>query len=78
MIELLLDHGADVEGASPDGRTALMIAAMFNRSAIVERLLARGADPQARDAGGATPLSAARMMGAVDTQALLARLGEVR
>lgn len=55
-----------------------MIAAMFNRSAIVERLLARGADPQARDAGGATPLLAARMMGAVDTQALLARLDEVR
>jgi len=60
--------------ASPDGRTALMIAAMFNRSEIVEFLIAQGADPHACDAGGATALAAAAMMGATDTQALLARL----
>lgn len=49
MVRLLLKHGANVEEASPDGRTALMKAAMFNRVAIVEQLLASG--PDARDDG---------------------------
>ena len=41
-------------GRSEGGKTPLMIAAMFNRTEIVEVLLARGADPQARDACGLT------------------------
>ncbi|MNJ56363.1 Ankyrin repeat protein [compost metagenome] len=74
MIELLLAGGADVEGASPDGKTALMIAAMFNRVDIARCLIDHGADPHARDANGATPLAAAALMGAEDTQALLRAL----
>ena len=74
MVRLLLEHGADVEGASPDGKTALMMAAMFNRTEIVEYLIGQGADPHARAGNGATPLEAAAMMGAADTQALLSRL----
>ena len=31
MVQLLLEHGADVEGTTPGGKTALMMAAMFNR-----------------------------------------------
>ncbi|MFP4906000.1 ankyrin repeat domain-containing protein, partial [Paraburkholderia sp. BR14261] len=59
-------------GASPDGRTALMIAAMFNRSDIVDLLLARGANPAAHDAAGNTALDVANAMGAVDAATLLA------
>ena len=44
-----------------------MIAAMFNRSEIVDVLLERGADPQARDAGGLNAGQLAAAMGAVDT-----------
>jgi hypothetical protein len=64
-----------VEGASPDGRTALMIAAMFNRTAIMELLIAHGADPKARDANGVSALDAAGRMGAGDAQARLKELG---
>ncbi|MBV8259862.1 MAG: ankyrin repeat domain-containing protein, partial [Paraburkholderia sp.] len=63
---------ADVEGASPDGRTALMVAAMFNRTDIVDLLLARGANPVARDTAGNTALDVANAMGAVDAAARLA------
>jgi uncharacterized protein len=41
-----------VNGSGHNGRTALMTAAMFNRTEIVERLLAAGADLHARDADG--------------------------
>ncbi len=61
MIEALLSHGADVEGASPDGRTALMTAAMFNRTDIVDLLIAHGANPDARDHRGLSAAAAAFM-----------------
>ena len=54
------------------GRTALLTAALFDRAAVVELLLARGADPHKADAKGMTPLQAARAMGARVTPALLA------
>ncbi|MCY1516657.1 Ankyrin repeats (many copies) [compost metagenome] len=64
MIELLLEFGADVEGATPDGKTALMMAAMFNRVEVIRLLIERGANPNARDASGVTPLLLAQRMGA--------------
>lgn len=79
MVELLLAHGADVNSAGPDGKTALMMAAMFNRTELVELLLARGANPQARDSRGLSVLDAARIMGAPDTAALLEqKLGQAQ
>jgi hypothetical protein len=69
---LLLDHGAAVDNAGPDGRTALMFAAMFDRVEIVELLVARGADPARRDAGGASAADLARGMGAARAAARLA------
>ena len=73
MVRLLLELGADVNGSGHNGRTALMIAAMFNRTEIVELLMVRGADVEARDADGLTAEAAARIMGAPDTPAQLAR-----
>ncbi len=46
-----------------------MMAAMFNRVEVVDYLISKGADPQAKDANGVTALDAARTMGAVDTAA---------
>jgi len=57
----------------------LMMAAMFNRTAIVDYLIGKGADPKAKDANGITALDAARTMGAVDTTAQLEKiLGDSR
>jgi hypothetical protein len=64
IAELLLEHGAQVDGAGPDGKTALMFAAMFDRVAVLELLLARGAEPERQDAEGRTALDYAHAMGA--------------
>ncbi|WP_313432483.1 ankyrin repeat domain-containing protein, partial [Pseudomonas sp.] len=74
MIRLLLESGVPVDAAAQDGRTALMLAAMFNRTEIVDYLLAQGADPAHQDARGATALMAAQTMGAVDAAARLQAL----
>ena len=71
MTRLLLDHGAQVDGPSPDGRTPLMFAAMFNRSDIVALLLERGAQIDKVDNQGTTALACAAAMNAHDAVALL-------
>ena len=74
MVKTLVEGGAQVEGASFDGRTALMMAAMFNRGEIIDYLISKGADPKAKDANGITALDAARTMGAAETVAQLEKL----
>ncbi|WP_228527143.1 ankyrin repeat domain-containing protein [Noviherbaspirillum soli] len=61
----------------PGGRTALMVAAMFNRCDVVDLLLRHGAPADARDAGGLTALDVARIMGARDTPQQIAAALEV-
>jgi len=46
--KLLLAGGAEVNAADRDGYTALMMASRNARTALVETLLAAGADPAAR------------------------------
>ena len=74
-MKLLVENGAEVEGASADGRTALMMAAMFNRMEIVDYLISKGADPHVRDAKGVNALAAAQTMGATGTAEQLINLG---
>ncbi len=62
VAAFLLDHGADVnaaaagDGARSFGPTALHQAATFGNKAMVELLLSRGADVNAKDDDGRTPL----------------------
>ena len=72
--DLLLWHGASVEGASPDGKTPLMMAAMFNRLAILELLLQHGARIDAVDSRGMSAISLAKSMNAQETLARLVSL----
>lgn len=48
----LLDGGADVNRAAPNGDTPLMMAAGYGYVDFVRLLLSRGADPNRRNAGG--------------------------
>jgi ankyrin repeat protein len=57
MAALLLDRGAEVDARNWDQVTPLHQAVRARNLAVAEVLLARGADPNARDKGrGSTPL----------------------
>lgn len=73
IAALLVEYGAEVDGAGPDGKTALMYAAMFDRGAVVDVLLARGARADHRDSQGHTALDVARAMGAQQAVTRLSR-----
>ncbi|MFC7553940.1 ankyrin repeat domain-containing protein [Pseudoroseomonas wenyumeiae] len=74
IVSLLLEKGAEVDLGGEDGRTALMVAAMFNRRDIVTQLLSFGADPHRQDAQGKTAQMVAEAMGAAETAQQLAAL----
>ncbi|MBX9400720.1 ankyrin repeat domain-containing protein [Lysobacter sp. BMK333-48F3] len=61
-VRRLLDLGLAVDAPDSQGCTALLRAAGGGHRAVVDLLLARGADPQRAANSGATPLSAAVSM----------------
>jgi ankyrin repeat protein len=83
MVALLLERGADVDGAMPDDRTTgrpddrttLMMAAMFNRCDVVDLLVRQCDRADARDPSGMTGLDVACIMDAPDTPRQLAATG---
>lgn len=58
-VELLLEHGADINAAAMDGTTVLHHAASMGRDAVVEYLIANGADLSVRDNSNRTALDVA-------------------
>lgn len=70
-VVLLLDRGADVDAASPNGSTPLMLAARYGSEASVDVLLARGADLARRNERGLNAADFARLAG---RESLAARL----
>lgn len=49
VVQFLLDRGAQIDAASPNGSTPLMMAAQYGSEDSVKLLLDRGADPQRRN-----------------------------
>jgi hypothetical protein len=70
-LRVLLDQRTVVDARDAGGRTALMLATLHGRTEAVEALLSAGADPNAADAHGTTPLQAAL---AADQPAIAAEL----
>ena len=54
MVKFLLEKGAKVDTDNINGRTALMEAALWGRSAVVQRLISAGASVKNRDWNGAS------------------------
>ncbi|MFP6744018.1 MAG: ankyrin repeat domain-containing protein, partial [Alphaproteobacteria bacterium] len=59
VTKLLLQRSADIDAVGGRGQTALTIAAWRNHGAVVDALLASGADPNVRAVGGITALMGA-------------------
>ncbi len=49
VVQLLLDHHAYIDAASPNGSTPLMMAAMYGSAIVVKQLLEAGADPTVKN-----------------------------
>ena len=83
VVDFLLEHGAPVDSRSFDGgSTALHVAVHRGHHDLVRRLLAAGADPDAKDANGRTAadwsaLKVERRPAAMDGDVLWTRLRPV-
>ncbi len=63
LVALLLDQGADIEAASPNGSTALMMAAGYGAQDSAVLLISRGAKPRAKNLAGLDAAEFARRAG---------------
>ena len=63
MVAWLLERGAALEARSPNGTTALMMAARYGNEQSAELLLEKHAIPEARNDHGLTAADFARAAG---------------
>jgi uncharacterized protein len=73
VVEFLLGKGADIDSASPNGSTPLMMAARYGSEASVDLLLGRGADARRRNERNLQAADFARLGGRDSLAARLAR-----
>jgi hypothetical protein len=75
VINLLLDHGADVNAQDRQGWTPLHHAVRGNQIAVVRQLIGRGANLEIRGYLGRTPLLMAAQLGQGEIFEILVRGG---
>jgi len=75
IVELLLDHGADVNSRIPSGATPLIIAAQEGDVGIIQTLLRRGAEVDAETEDGRTALFQAALNQHPDAVEVLCEAG---
>lgn len=74
-VQRLIESGADVNSAQPDGATALHWAAYHGDSDLARLLLAAGAEPSAANRNGSTPMWLAASRGDASVLAALLENG---
>jgi uncharacterized protein len=72
VIQLLLDHHAYIDAASPNGSTPLMMAAMYGNASAVKLLLESGADPSLKNDLGLTAIDFAQRVKKTDSVDIIA------
>ncbi len=75
MVQLLLQHRADLRARATDGATALHYAATLPQPYIAQLLIQAGAELEARDGGQMTPLFSAGIHDSVAAASLLIQSG---
>lgn len=63
IVQLLIDRGAAIDAASPNGTTPLMMAAQYGSEASVDLLLSHGADLKRRNERNLDAVDFARLSG---------------
>ncbi len=74
-VGLYLDAGMSLETRTDDDQSPLMVAALAGRTEMLRLLLARGADPDARDKFGGTALMTAAWKGQAEAISALLQRG---
>lgn len=72
IVALLLEHSAYIDAESPRKATPLMMAARHGHAQVVRLLLDEGADATLKDAGGATAIDYAMLVGRRDIAEMIA------
>jgi ankyrin repeat protein len=72
IVRFLIENGADINGLSTDGETALHTAAKFDVQ-FVRLLLELGASHDIKDTNGKTPLDWAKELGQQESVEILSR-----
>jgi ankyrin repeat protein len=71
VVKLFLEAGMDIEVKTTGGQTALMIAALTNKTDVAKLLLEKGADVNAKNKHGGTALMTAAWKGHKEIAQLL-------
>jgi ankyrin repeat protein len=72
LMNLLLEHHAYIDAASPNESTPLMMAAMYGTASAVKLLLEAGADPMLRNVQGLNALDFAEKGKKLDSASIIA------
>ena len=76
IIDLLLEHGADVHAVEEDKKCALHFAAQNDDEDVMRKMIARGVSVEAEDKDGWTPLHEAAYYGSEDVAEVLTENGQ--
>ena len=76
IIDLLLEHGADVQAVAEDRKTALHFAAQRGEENLMKSMIERGLSPNVEDKDGWRPLHEAAYYGSKDAVVYLAENGQ--
>ena len=77
IVDLLLEHGADMHAVTEDEKTVLHFAAQYDNKDMIRKMLERGLSVDAKDKDGWTPLHEAALYGSKAAADILIEKGQL-